>query len=314
MPIIEDYFQELLRKNRPGICNETIDSYLGCLRNIARGIDIHLETENDLITHYDKIMEYLMTMKPSGRKTKISAIVVTTDHIDTDEGQDIVTEYRAQMTKDAHEVHKQEKKQVFSKKKEDNYIRWSEVMEIYKNLEEEVKPLWKMTLNKTQFFRLQDYVILSCYVLIAPRRSKDFCQFKIRKVDEEIGNYMLVPKKKKKASSFVFNQYKNGKRLGTEIVPIPLVLKRIIDKWIAKNPYDWLFLNTQYHKMNASRMTILLNRIFEKKISTTMLRNIYLTSKFDHVDLEDLEDTAYKMGNNQITRILKYVKKKVKEE
>jgi hypothetical protein len=45
-----------------------------------------------------------------------------------------------------------------------------------------------------------------------------------------------------------------------------------------------------------------------------MLRHIYLTEKFGHVNLEDIEDTTEMMGNSKIDRTLKYVSKEHAEK
>lgn len=55
-------------------------------------------------------------------------------------------------------------------------------------------------------------------------------------------------------------------------------------------------------------MTHRLNAIFGKKVSTSMLRHIYLTHKFSNVNLQDIKDTASAMGNSALMA-LQYVKR-----
>jgi len=53
----------------------------------------------------------------------------------------------------------------------------------------------------------------------------------------------------------------------------------------------------------------MLNNIFNKNIGSSLLRHIYLTHKYGDVDLEEMEKTTHEMGNSEIERTLKYVKK-----
>jgi hypothetical protein len=55
-------------------------------------------------------------------------------------------------------------------------------------------------------------------------------------------------------------------------------------------------------------MTHRLNEIFGKKISTSMLRHIYLTNKFKGIDLSELQKTATEMGNSPMQALM-YIKK-----
>jgi hypothetical protein len=78
---------------------------------------------------------------------------------------------------------------------------------------------------------------MSVYVLIPPRRSKDYTELKLVNVDKSKDNYMDTIKRK---NIFVFNAYKNAGKLGTQTVEIPLALKTIITKFIPKNNSEYL--------------------------------------------------------------------------
>lgn len=306
-------FKIIIKKHRPKILDSTMKTYLCCLKTIAKKTKLDLKSPEDFIDKQKEIMEYLSTLNPNPRKTKLSAIVVLLD--DRKESQpkelaDTLTMYRKQMNSDAEEVDAQDSKQELNEKQEKNWLSWDEVLRIYDELEQDTKYLWKKEhLTKRQFWLLQDYVLLSCYVLISPRRSQDYVSFKIRDYDESIeskDNYML----KGHTNYFIFNNFKNAKKLKQERVEIPYKLRNIITKWMKHNPYDTLLINQRHGPVNQTIITKTLNRIFDdKKISSSMLRHIWLTHKYGDIDLEDLEQTANDMGNNQISRILKYVKR-----
>ena len=121
-------------------------------------------------------------------------------------------------------------------------------MKIYNQLKAEATPLLKLQhLSKNQFNLLQSYVLLSLYVLIAPRRSLDYTMFKIRNFDTSpntLDNYMFnFNRSKKKPSSFIFNSYKNANRMGRQIIEIPKSLEKIINEWSKFNKSDDLLVN-----------------------------------------------------------------------
>lgn len=308
--------EKVLRHNRPRVSDSTITTYVSCIQNIAKGAEVKITCPKDFETHFDPIMKYLMSLKPNIRKTKIASLVVLIDDKHSEHSKELVDcleKYRAQMFSDTKVVDADAKKQELTESQKANYIPWEEVLEIYKNLKEEIQPLLKLEkLTPRQFFLMQDYVLLSCYVLIEPRRSKDYCDFKIRNYDDASiksdDNYMQVTSAKRGAL-FVFNSYKNSGKLGTQVVEIPKELKLIINKWATQNPYDYLIVKTSYKKMDQASLTKIFHRIFQKDISSSMLRHIFLTHMLGDVDLETLSHITHNMGNSNIQTILEYVQK-----
>lgn len=258
------------------------------------------------------------------RKSKISVIIAILDDKHNEHSEELaeaLKDYRKVMTEDANKVNKREISQELSEKQKDNLISQEEVMKVYNDLKAEATPLLKkQILNRAQFETLQKYILLSMYVLIAPRRSMDYASFKIRNFDEtadSTDNYMVNYNKNKKKgnASFVFNTYKNSKRLGRQTIDnIPKPLEKLIDTWKLFNKSDYLLVNGQGRPVTQSRIAVLLNDIFGgKNISTSMLRHIYLSDKFKDVNLQELEETANNMGQKDIRRTLKYVDKNYDE-
>ena len=284
---------------------------MSIINKTARDINGKLEKPDDIVDKHKEILESLMNYKPNIRKTKLSAFIVVLDQKDktSDEVKEIIDNYRKQLFADADDVDKDEKKQKLSESQEKNYITWDEVLKIYENLRTEAEPLFKLeNLNKKQYNKLQEFVLLSLYVLTPPRRSLDYAQFKIKSIDESTDNYMTV-KGRKKEGTLVFNAYKNSKRLGKQEVKISNALRNIIQKWMLKNPNEYLITTNTGNRIEQPRVNLMLNNIFNKNIGSSLLRHIYLTHKYGNVDLEEMEKTTHEMGNSEIERTLKYVKK-----
>jgi len=303
--------RERIIENRPNLTLSSIKTYMSIINKTSRDINGKLEKPDDIIEHNKEILESLMTYKPNIRKTKLSAFIVVLDQKDDtpDDVKEIIDNYRKQLFADADDVDKDEKKQKLTESQEKNYITWDEVLKIYENLRTEAEPLFKLeNLNKKQYNKLQEFVLLSLYVLTPPRRSLDYAQFKIKSIDESTDNYMTV-KGRKKEGTLVFNAYKNSKRLGKQEVKISNALRNIIQKWMLKNPNEYLITTNTGNRIEQPRVNLMLNNIFNKNIGSSLLRHIYLTHKYGDVDLEEMEKTTHEMGNSEIERTLKYVKK-----
>lgn len=312
---------KVLEENKPDVSQNSINTYMSCLRNVANGTKINFTSPKDYIEHYDKVIKYLMTLKPSIRKTKIASIVnvLNSSGEHSDQVSDYLIKYRKQMNKDWKEVEDDYSDQKLSTSQQESYISWDECQKIYKELKADTKNLWKKDhLNPTQFKLLQNYVLASCMMLIPVRRSTDYADFKLRNFDDKtkdsMDNYMEQPKNKSKKARFVFNSYKNSKRLGTQYVEIPNELKKIINDWKSKNPYDYLIVNSLHKRAGREKIYDLLNEIFGKKIGTTLLRHIFVTGKFGNVNLKELEEATHDMGNSEVSRTLKYAQKDTGKE
>jgi integrase len=315
-----EYFKNKLQDNRPLLGSNTITTYVGSLKRIQKECPkIKLESIGDFIKHHKQVIATLQeAMSPMVRKSKISAIVSLIDDRSGDHPKELkeaLEAYRVSMKTDSEIVKKKYLSQELTDKQKENLISQEEVMKIYNSIKAQAAPLFKLAkLNRAQFNTLQSYVLLSLYVLIPPRRSQDYADFKIRDVDvnDKRYNYMtnFNKNKKKGLSSFVFNSYKNSNRLGTQVMnDIPKSLEKIIEQWKLYNKSDWLLVNGKGEKIDQSKMTVWFNNIFDKNISTSMLRHIYATNLLGDVDLEKIKEISDSMGHTNIQTTLQYVQK-----
>ena len=326
---VDKYFKDIIVTNRPLLSSSTIKTYIGNIRKIQSvcpGIEIN--SIDDLIENREAILKCLSTaMTPMVRKSKIGTVITILDDKHNDHSDKLklaISDYRKVMNEDANIVNKGEEDQELTDSQRANLISQEEVMKVYKQLKSEATPIMKLTkINKKQFQTLLDYVLLSLYVLIPPRRSMDYAVFKIRNFDESAhskDNYMInfSKTKKKGLPSFVFNTYKNSKKMGQQILnDIPKELEKVIEMWMKFNKSDYLLINSLGNSITQSKIAIWLNDIFGKNISTSMLRHIFLSSKFKDVNLKELKETANALGQSNIERTLKYVDKdydKITEE
>ena len=157
---------------------------------------------------------------------------------------------------------------------EKNWISQKEVIDIHNKIKEEVLILLnkKRKIEKEGFYKLLNYMVLSLYILISPRRNKDYSLMKISSnVENDNFNYLVIDKKLN--MKFTLNKYKTDKKYHSINIDIPDPLKEVIILYLKYHPlknelkkqeYDIPFLVDE--KGNAMKIsteiTKILNKIF----------------------------------------------------
>lgn len=288
----------LVKEKRPHLSVGSIKTYKSILKNIYDKCfddrSYHLKNfDNDKI-----IMGHLHEMPFNKRKTILAALSVLTEN----------KCYNKVMMEDINTYKENEMKQEKTPQQEEGMISLEEIKEIYNDLEHNAKQILKKNnLNSNDINAIMKWIIISLTggLFQAPRRSIDFGNMKFKNYDSEKDNYVDV-----KNSKFVFQNYKTQKTYGRQETEISKPLKTILNKWfkIIPDGCDYILFDNKFNPLTSPQMTHRLNEIFGKKISTSMLRHIYLTNKFKGIDLEELQKTATEMGNSPLQALM-YVKK-----
>ena len=184
-----------------------------------------------------------------------------------------------------------------------NWINKDELDKVYNDLKSNHKN------NKESF---QNYLLLSLYYLHPPRRNRDYQLLKISiKYNEQLDkqfNYIDIKKKR-----FIFNNYKTSKKYNTQEVDISEELFNIITayiKYFKLKDGDYLLNNIKTNEpyTHTNSITLLLNRIFKKKIGASLLRKMYLTEKYGD-ETKQLQADAQAMGTSTNVIQTNYIKK-----
>jgi hypothetical protein len=230
------------------------------------------------------------------RKTILASLSVLTEN----------KNYSALMMKDINEFNNNEMKQEKTDLQEENMIEPEAVEKVFNILGDHAKIILKKEkLTQGDINEVMKWVLLALTggIFQAPRRSIDFGNMKWRNYDIEKDNYVDI-----KNGKFVFQNYKTAKQYERQENEISKPLKVILNKWFKVADSDYVLFDNKKQPLTSPQMTHRLNEIFGRKISTSMLRHIYATKKFGHVNLKDLAETATEMGNSPL-QLLKYVKK-----
>jgi hypothetical protein len=147
-------------------------------------------------------------------------------------------------------------------------ISWDEVLNIYEKLKEE----------RTQsFLHYRDYLLLSLYVLEAPRRN-DYASVPIVGGQPDGGNYLLYP-----SCTFYLNEYKTVKKYGPQVISFGRDLTSIIMDFVRRYDAQWLLPNIDGTGMTEAQVSRRMGDVFErlagKRAGINALRHAYVSDQ-----------------------------------
>ena len=156
-------------------------------------------------------------------------------------------------------------------------------------------------------------VIFSFYILIEPVRSSEIATLKYKNYDINDDNYIDVNKK-----TMIFNVFKTSKTKKQLIIDLKQnkKLNNLIKSFILfkqNNGFnrDYLFNSNDDTEIDNSQIAKRLNHIINKKISSSMIRKIYLSDKYnDSLEtINNINKSAQNMMNSMNIITKNYIKK-----
>lgn len=274
------------------------------IRNLERLNGEELKNLN-FLSNLPEIKEKIAKYKPNTQRSYFISIVSILSLFPTKKA--LYKKYYKLMMDMNMKLKKVEKENKKSETQEKNWDSWNEILNKYNEIKNEVLTFKKKTLNRDEYDKLLMYVVASLYILNPPRRNKDYQLMNIihnvpkNNLDAD-KNYLDLDKQQ-----FIFNNYKTKKNLDTQIFDINDELKKVIKFYLKYYPnpekkeksFNLPFLvNYENVKFNHSNnITYLLNKLFKKKISSSMLRHIYLSDKYGDLQKE-MNDDSKKMAHS----------------
>lgn len=235
----------------------------------------------------------------------------------TKQKQKLYDDYYKLMMDKNKELKKVEASGEKTETQEKNWITWDEVSACMKQLEDKIKSFaTNKEINEHQYNTLLQAMILALYVYKAPRRN-EYQKMNIVKSDAGLPidtNYLDFDKK-----TFTFNTYKTAKKEGQLREEIPPELQRVIQTYLKFHPLlkgkkiikgtnvPFLVYYDGKPLSQVNAITRILNKVFGKKVGSSMLRHIYLSSKYGNV-LQDMKEDATAMSHSVDTQ-KDYIKK-----
>ena len=236
-----------------------------------------------------KVVKFLDDHPLNQRRNLYTALYSYTNH----------QAYQKLMSSNVKDYMEGMKKQTKSPQQEKNWIEFDEVKKKLKELKRHADMLYELKpegdFTMAEFQTVQNYILLliSSGIYFPTRRSKDWFDFKIKSIDLNEDNYLQGDK-------LIFNSYKGSSLKGEQTIAINKTVKDSLENWISMNPTKYLLFDKNEKQLTAVHITQRLNRIFGKKVSTTMLRHIRTTNMFGgNVGLiKEMEDEFKSMGSS----------------
>lgn len=304
MEAVTAYEKKLLDKfNEKNLSDKTIMSYMKMLRILNDNAPVKSLV---FLNNKEKVLSAMQKYQANTQRNFYIAICSSTKSMDK---MKIHKMYYEDLNNSNKSIKEEEEKGLKTEKQEKNWIEWDEVLAIREELKNKVSSIKSKKLTETQYSELLKYVVLSLYTWIAPRRNTDFTEmYIVKKVPNTERNYYETDTQK-----FHFNKFKTAKTDGPVTVDVPVELQQVLKQYMKYYPkkeledkpllisYKGTILN------NTNSITRILNSVFKKNISSTMLRHSYLSSKYGNLK-EEMEKDAHAMSHSVSTQQGIYVK------
>lgn len=297
------------RKLRPASIKTYISNIVKLHEKMGKGRDVK---SLDFLKDYDAVMDTIKDFKLSSRKTALASIVVGLSAYD-DKYSTVLDKYRDDMYNDATEYRKVIEEQNKTPKEDKNWVSIKKLKQVLTRTKKDLTGrgvFSKDELNKKEMDMLQQWVAGMIYIGddknpplrndITPMSVISNTDYRKLSEDELKKNYLVVQSRNKKF--FSLGEYKTAGKYGLKKIELGSKLNSVMNIWLKYNKTPYLIYNNKGEAMSPNGLTKLLNKTFEstgKKISSTLLRHIYITEKFPPTDtLKEKQRVASAMGHS----------------
>jgi len=290
--------------------------YAITLRKLNDGDDIKISKAGipnyKFLKNTEEILKKIEHLKPN---TKRSYIITINSVLRDLKGYEGVKKYYFDLMKTMNKE-LQDVNNIKTETQKENWIEQEDVNRIFDSLSEKTMPLLrKKKVNEMQWKEILSFVVLCLYTIHAPRRNLDYKKMLYVNDTSAIDANHLKdfnyynPKENK----FYFYNFKTAGTYHCQEVEVHPKLKEVLTMYMKLSPLKKEinpYLLCKYDGtplLGVNDITRILNKIFDKKIGCSMLRNIYLSDKFSNT-VNTLKNTASDMGTSSRVIQERYVK------
>ena len=272
-----------------GLTDSSINLYI---KNLQRLNDDKPLNNFNFLKNVDETLKKLNNYKETTKRAYLVSIVSALKTDDKNKtSQNLYKKYRELMENKNKELREEGSKNEKTETQEKNWMDQDEITNIYNELNNKVSKIKsnKKDITEREFNLLLNHLVLSLYQDIPPRRN-DYLNMRLvgKEPNDESYNYLVLDDKPR----FIYNVFKTAKKEGQVIQDVPENLLKKIKLYLKyRNDISKLNKNLNVpflvhfngdiigkHKNDITRI---LNKIFHpKKISSSMLRHIYLSGKY----------------------------------
>ena len=323
MKINTDNIHDTIQKSRPTIQPNTIKQYGITLNKLKKIFD----TDSfDFLSTPQDVMEKISHLHYTSQRNHLNSIIVLLSALNQNQKYDKLLEEYGTMRDELNDKYAEEQKSgIISDKQSKHFTTIEEVYKMINKMGEELRPVKKKTLDKMTFKEkglLQVYVLFNIYSRMPMRNDVAGMESiqkrtynKLSEKEKKETNYLVVEKQN---LFFVLNKYKTSKKYEELKLPIEdKQLKRLLRYYIKLIGFGILFKSSTGKPLSRNALTQLLiktsKKYMNKNISTTLLRKIYLSSKYGDMKNELEKDSKVMMHSKEVA-LNTYVKQQQHSE
>ena len=307
-------------KVRPNLKPRSIEQYVSQLSRLQNMFDADSGDFN-FLGDFDKVKKGLSEYNYLSQRNYINAIIVLLMALNID--KKLIDQYVKLRDKFNDEYNENNLTGVISDKQEPNFTTTDEIFRMLDMIKDDLKDTDETNLTKKEKQLMQAYVLFSIYARMPLRndtagmRSITGGKFnKLSQKEKTENNFLIVERDR---MYFLLTDYKTSKNYGTLEIDIKdKELKSILKNWIKIQGYGILFKTSTDKPITRIELSKIFLKYSEKylnkKISTNLLRKIYLSSKYAVEDglqdqLKNLEADNQVMGHSKAVALNDYIKK-----
>ena len=307
-------------KVRPNLKPRSIEQYVSQLSRLQNMFDADSGDFN-FLGDFDKVKKGLSEYNYLSQRNYINAIIVLLMALNID--KKLIDQYVKLRDKFNDEYNENNLTGVISDKQEPNFTTTDEIFRMLDMIKDDLKDTDETNLTKKEKQLLQAYVLFSIYARMPLRndtagmRSITGGKFnKLSQKEKTENNFLIVERDR---MYFLLTDYKTSKNYGALKIDITdKELKSILKNWIKIQGYGILFKTSTDKPITRIELSKIFLKYSEKylnkKISTNLLRKIYLSSKYAVEDglqdqLKNLEADNQVMGHSKAVALADYIKK-----
>jgi len=319
MKIDSSNITEDIQKARPNVKENTVKQYEVNLKKLQK---LYESDNYDFLSKPDDVMHKIKDLHYLSQRNILNAIVVFLMALNHDEKYDKLLITYGDLRDELNDKYSDEQKSgVISDKQSKNFTTTEEIFKMINQMADDLKPIKKKSkdeITKKEMQLLQAYVLFNIYSRMPMRNDvagmtaiNQAAYKKLSEEDKKENNYLVVPSKGN--IYFVLNQYKTAKKYKELDLPIEdKDLRKILRYYLKMNGMGILFKTSTGKPLTRTELSKVLlkysKKYMNKSISTTLLRKIYLSSKYGDMKKE-LEKDNKVMGHSKAVALDTYVKK-----
>jgi len=318
MKIDSNNIGEDIKNKRPNIKDNTIKQYEVNLNKLKK---IYESDNFDFLSKPDDVMDKIKDLHYLSQRNILNAIVVFLMALNHDEKYDDLLITYGDLRDELNDKYSEENKSgVISDKQSKNFTTTEEIFKMINQMADDLKSIKKKNkdnITKKEMQLLQAYTLFNIYSRMPMRNDvagmiaiNQAAYKKLSEDEKKENNYLVVPSKGQ--IYFVLNKYKTAKKYQELNLPIEDDnLRKILRFYLKMNDMGILFKTSTGKPLTRTELSKTLlkysQKYLDKSISTTLLRKIYLSSKYGDMKKE-LEKDNKVMGHSKAMALDTYVK------